>query len=108
MSELGSVSPSARRRAKAKPYANGKPDPSQELLQALQAMRSGDFSVRMTGDHLGTARTIGRQAGLLRGDFGAGERGGVSPPVLPSRGGRHHPGLLPEASGFPRKEAPAG
>jgi HAMP domain-containing protein/CheY-like chemotaxis protein/signal transduction histidine kinase len=53
MSELGSVDPSARRRAKVKSYANGKPDPSLELLQALQAMRSGDFSVRMTGDHLG-------------------------------------------------------
>jgi two-component sensor histidine kinase len=53
MSEFGSVDPSARRRAKVKPDANGKPDPSQELLQALQAMRSGDFSVRMTGDHLG-------------------------------------------------------
>ena len=39
--------------AKTKPYTNGKPDPSQELLHALQAMRSGDFSVRMTGDHLG-------------------------------------------------------
>jgi HAMP domain-containing protein/CheY-like chemotaxis protein/signal transduction histidine kinase len=53
MSELGSVSPSARRRDKTKNFTNGKPDPSQELLQALQAMRSGDFSVRMTGDHLG-------------------------------------------------------
>jgi HAMP domain-containing protein/CheY-like chemotaxis protein/signal transduction histidine kinase len=53
MSELDSVDPSARRRAKIKPFPNGKPDPSQELLQALQAMRSGDFSVRMTGDHLG-------------------------------------------------------
>src|SRR6201996_3246126 len=53
MSELGSVGSSARRRAKDKPLGNGKPDPSQELLQALQAMRSGDFSVRMTGDHLG-------------------------------------------------------
>jgi HAMP domain-containing protein/CheY-like chemotaxis protein/signal transduction histidine kinase len=54
MSELGSVNPSSRRRAKTKPtYTNGKQDPSQELLQALQAMRSGDFSVRMTGDHLG-------------------------------------------------------
>ncbi|MGA2054595.1 MAG: HAMP domain-containing protein [Bradyrhizobium sp.] len=54
MSELGSVNPSTRRRAKTKPpYTNGKQDPSQELLQALQAMRSGDFSVRMTGDHLG-------------------------------------------------------
>ena len=53
MSDLGSATPSTRRRAKVKPYANGKPDPSQELLHALQAMRSGDFSVRMTGDHLG-------------------------------------------------------
>ena len=53
MSDLGSATPSARRRAKVKPNGNGKPDPSQELLQALQAMRSGDFSVRMTGDHLG-------------------------------------------------------
>jgi HAMP domain-containing protein/CheY-like chemotaxis protein len=52
MSELGPVNP-PRRRVKIKPYSNGKPDPSQELLQALQAMRSGDFSVRMTGDHLG-------------------------------------------------------
>jgi HAMP domain-containing protein/CheY-like chemotaxis protein/signal transduction histidine kinase len=53
MSDLGPAASSNRRRAKIKPYANGKPDPSQELLQALQAMRSGDFSVRMTGDHLG-------------------------------------------------------
>ena len=54
MSDLGSAAPSAKRRAtKAKPYTNGKQDPSQELLHALQAMRSGDFSVRMTGDHLG-------------------------------------------------------
>src|SRR5579872_3525889 len=53
MGELGSVGSSSRRRTKIKPYTNGKPDPSQELLQALQAMRSGDFSVRMTGDHLG-------------------------------------------------------
>src|SRR5512141_538797 len=53
MSDLGSAAPSTRRRTKAKPYTNGQPDPSQELLPALQAMRSGDFSVRMTGDHLG-------------------------------------------------------
>jgi HAMP domain-containing protein/CheY-like chemotaxis protein/GAF domain-containing protein len=54
MSDFGSAAPSARRRAaKTKPFTNGKPDPSQELLHALQAMRSGDFSVRMTGDHLG-------------------------------------------------------
>src|ERR1700720_1032556 len=50
MSDIGSATPSARRRAKVKPYTNGNPCPSQELLQA---MRSGDFSVRMTGDHLG-------------------------------------------------------
>src|SRR5713226_3212430 len=53
MSDLGPAASSNRRRAKIKPYANGKPGPSQELLHALQAMRSGDFSVRMTGDHLG-------------------------------------------------------
>jgi HAMP domain-containing protein/CheY-like chemotaxis protein/signal transduction histidine kinase len=53
MSDLGPAAPSARRRSKVKPYTNGNPDPSQQLLQALQAMRSGDFSVRMTGDHLG-------------------------------------------------------
>src|SRR6202158_3986003 len=53
MSDFGPAAPSNRRRTKAKPYANGKPDPSQELLHALQAMRGGDFSVRMTGDHLG-------------------------------------------------------
>src|SRR5450432_1943344 len=39
--------------AKGKPHPNGNPDPSQDLLHALQAMRSGDFSVRMTGSHLG-------------------------------------------------------
>src|ERR1700716_4293849 len=53
MSDIGSAAPSARRHTKDNPYTNGKPDPSQELLHALQAMRSGDFSVRMTGDHLG-------------------------------------------------------
>src|SRR3981189_2332218 len=53
MSDLGPAASSNRRRSKIKPYTNGKPDSSQELLQALQAMRSGDFSVRMTGDHLG-------------------------------------------------------
>jgi HAMP domain-containing protein/CheY-like chemotaxis protein/signal transduction histidine kinase len=53
MSDLDSAAPSSRRRSKSKSYANGSPNPSQELLNALQAMRSGDFSVRMTGDHLG-------------------------------------------------------
>src|SRR5512141_2681306 len=53
MSDLGSAAPSTRRRTKAKPYTNGQPDPSQELLPALLAMRSGDFSVRMASDQLG-------------------------------------------------------
>jgi len=58
MSDLDPGAASARQRAKVKAFENGtlengKPDPSQELLHALQAMRSGDFSVRMTGDHLG-------------------------------------------------------
>src|SRR5258707_1395339 len=54
MSELVPDAPSATRRiAKRKPALNGNPDPQQDLLHALQAMRSGDFSVRMTGDHLG-------------------------------------------------------
>src|SRR6266403_2106627 len=53
MSDLGPAASSNRRRTKIKPYTNGKPDSPQELLHALQAMRSGDFSVRMTGDHLG-------------------------------------------------------
>src|ERR1700761_8583308 len=57
MSDMATGSPStARRVAKRKPPLNGKngkSDPQQDLLHALQAMRSGDFSVRMTGDHLG-------------------------------------------------------
>src|SRR6266704_6332532 len=54
MSDLspGASSP-VRRVAKVKPQANGQADPLQDLLHALQAMRGGDFSVRMTGDHLG-------------------------------------------------------
>src|ERR1700743_498284 len=58
MVDIGSAAPTTRRRTKPKPYSNGKPDPSQELLHALQAMRSGDFSVRMTGDHLGVEGKI--------------------------------------------------
>ncbi len=55
MSDLSpGASPSARRVAKPKPPStNGTSDPMQDLLHALQAMRAGDFSVRMTGDHLG-------------------------------------------------------
>ncbi|ANW01392.1 hybrid sensor histidine kinase/response regulator [Bradyrhizobium icense] len=55
MSDLSpGASSSARRVAKPKPpTTNGTSDPMQDLLHALQAMRAGDFSVRMTGDHLG-------------------------------------------------------
>ncbi|CAN7351460.1 HAMP domain-containing protein [Bradyrhizobium sp. LjRoot220] len=53
MSDLSPGASQARRPSKRKPEANGKPDPMHDLLHALQAMRSGDFSVRMTGDHLG-------------------------------------------------------
>src|ERR1700716_2875929 len=53
MSDLDPAAPSTKRRTKVKPSTNGNPNPSQELLHALQAMRSGDFSVRMTGDPLG-------------------------------------------------------
>jgi hypothetical protein len=58
MSDLDPAAPSARRRTKEKPYTNGNRDPSPQLLHALQAMRSGDFSVRMTGDHLGIGGKI--------------------------------------------------
>ncbi|SHM73123.1 Signal transduction histidine kinase [Bradyrhizobium lablabi] len=57
MSDLspGASSRAAKRKpaANAKSSSNGKPDPLQDLLHALQAMRAGDFSVRMTGDHIG-------------------------------------------------------
>ncbi|MEH2528962.1 MULTISPECIES: HAMP domain-containing protein [unclassified Bradyrhizobium] len=55
MSDLSpGASPSVRRVAKSQPATtNGTSDPMQDLLHALQAMRAGDFSVRMTGDHLG-------------------------------------------------------
>src|ERR1700710_2214283 len=54
MSDLspGASSP-LRRVANGKTAENGKPDPLEDMLHALQAMRAGDFSVRMTGDHLG-------------------------------------------------------
>src|SRR6478672_1499652 len=55
MSDLSpGASPSVRRAANPKPATtNGTSDPMQDLLHALQAMRAGDFSVRMTGDHIG-------------------------------------------------------
>src|SRR6266478_5534149 len=45
--------PTLGRVAKRKSAPDGTPDSLQDLLHALQAMRGGDFSVRMTGDHLG-------------------------------------------------------
>ncbi len=54
MSDLSpGASPSARQVAKPKSAPNDTSDPMQDLLHALQAMRAGDFSVRMTGDHVG-------------------------------------------------------
>ncbi|AWL97734.1 MULTISPECIES: HAMP domain-containing protein [Bradyrhizobium] len=55
MSDLdpGSASRSGRRVPKPKPNGVSDPDSRAELLLALQAMRSGDFSVRMSGDYLG-------------------------------------------------------
>src|SRR5213595_2154589 len=53
MSDLSPGASNVRRIAKRRAAANGKPDSLQDLLHALQAMRAGDFSVRMTGDHLG-------------------------------------------------------
>ena len=55
MSDLdsGTASRSGRRVPKPKPNGTSEPDSRPELLLALQAMRSGDFSVRMSGDYLG-------------------------------------------------------
>src|SRR5471030_2051469 len=39
--------------AKRKPAPNGKPDPLQDLLHALQRVKVGDFSVRLPGDSTG-------------------------------------------------------
>jgi HAMP domain-containing protein/CheY-like chemotaxis protein/signal transduction histidine kinase len=50
--ESGTAS-SGRRVLKRKINGNPEVDSRPELLLALQAMRSGDFSVRMSGDHLG-------------------------------------------------------
>src|SRR6266581_3910181 len=54
---MSDLDPGARstlgRIAKRKSAPDGTPDSLQDLLHALQAMRGGDFSVRMTGDHLG-------------------------------------------------------
>ncbi|OKO85210.1 diguanylate cyclase [Bradyrhizobium sp. NAS80.1] len=55
MSDLdpGTASRSGRRGPKPKINGTSEPDARAELLLALQAVRSGDFSVRMSGDYLG-------------------------------------------------------
>jgi len=55
MSDLdpGATAPPARPIPMRKPNGDAAPDSRQDLLHALQAMRSGDFSVRMSGDQLG-------------------------------------------------------
>ena len=59
MSDLAPTIPSTpRRKAKSTTGSNGKPDTLQDLLHALQEMRGGDFSVRMSGDHLGIGGKI--------------------------------------------------
>ena len=52
MSDLdsGTASRSGRRVPKPKPNGTSEPDSRPELLHALQAMRNGDFSVRLPGD----------------------------------------------------------
>jgi HAMP domain-containing protein/CheY-like chemotaxis protein/signal transduction histidine kinase len=55
---MSDANPATSSRAKVIPTTNGQRDPQQELLHALQAVRSGDFSVRMTGDHLGVEGKI--------------------------------------------------
>jgi HAMP domain-containing protein/CheY-like chemotaxis protein/signal transduction histidine kinase len=54
MSDLAPNVPSTpRRKSRGGNGANGRPDILQDLLHALQEMRGGDFSARMSGDHLG-------------------------------------------------------
>src|SRR5882757_4294227 len=56
MTDLGSAPRSRAQSRSAKASSaetNSQIDPSQDLLQSLQAMRAGDFSVRMRGDYLG-------------------------------------------------------
>ncbi|MGY4259988.1 HAMP domain-containing protein/CheY-like chemotaxis protein/signal transduction histidine kinase [Bradyrhizobium sp. USDA 4516] len=52
MTDLGS-SPRPRADTRRSQQSNGSLDSSHDLLQSLQAMRAGDFSVRMRGDYLG-------------------------------------------------------
>ena len=52
MTDLGSP-PRPRADTRRAQSSNGSLDSSHDLLQSLQAMRGGDFSVRMRGDYLG-------------------------------------------------------
>ncbi|MEY9147855.1 HAMP domain-containing protein [Bradyrhizobium elkanii] len=52
MTDLGSP-PRPRADTRRAQSSNGSLDSSHDLLQSLQAMRAGDFSVRMRGDYLG-------------------------------------------------------
>ncbi|WP_038386347.1 HAMP domain-containing protein, partial [Bradyrhizobium elkanii] len=52
MTDLGSP-PRPRADTRRSQPSNGSLDSSHDLLQSLQAMRAGDFSVRMRGDYLG-------------------------------------------------------
>ena len=61
MSDLSPGAPSSlRRAAKRKAVANGKPDPLEDMLHALQAMRDGDFSVRLSPVADGVLGEIGQ------------------------------------------------
>jgi HAMP domain-containing protein/CheY-like chemotaxis protein/signal transduction histidine kinase len=51
--ESGATPPTPLSVQQRKSNGAGRPDAHQDLLHALQAMRSGDFSVRMGGDYLG-------------------------------------------------------
>ena len=51
--ESGAAVPPLRQVPPRNGASAGRSDPQQDLLHALQAMRSGDFSVRMSGDYLG-------------------------------------------------------
>src|SRR5207248_4142022 len=55
MSDLdpGATAPPARPIPMRKPNGDAAPDSRQDLLHALEAMRSGDFSVRMSANPLG-------------------------------------------------------
>ena len=75
MTDLGSP-PRPRAETRRAQSSNGSLDSSHDLLQSLQAMRGGDFSVRMRGDYLGIDGKIAdafletRLAGGWRSTYG--------------------------------------